>query len=154
MWETVLSYVYITICLWKCLWNTLSSSMMAFYNVVVFTTIVVHVSCTLLELTPFHILNMLKIKFEKKIWKELTSIFQIWIIFTHLKLWIASARHNFKWVKLFYLNFQPLEIVSRYLKCLKVTHICFIWDQALTNIDVYTVISFPRTVIYSANKMC
>ena len=24
---------------------------------------------------------------------------QIWIIFTHLKLWIASARHNFKWVK-------------------------------------------------------
>ena len=25
---------------------------------------------------------------------------QIWIIFTHLKLWIASARHNFKWVKI------------------------------------------------------
>ena len=26
--------------------------------------------------------------------------FQIWIIFTHLKLWIASARNNFKWVKI------------------------------------------------------
>ena len=25
---------------------------------------------------------------------------QIWIIFTHLKLWIASARHNFKWVEI------------------------------------------------------
>ena len=25
---------------------------------------------------------------------------QIWIIFTQLKLWIASARHNFKWVKI------------------------------------------------------
>ena len=25
---------------------------------------------------------------------------QIWIISTHLKLWIASARHNFKWVKI------------------------------------------------------
>ena len=25
---------------------------------------------------------------------------QIWIIFTHLKLWIASARHNCKWVKI------------------------------------------------------
>ena len=25
---------------------------------------------------------------------------QIWIIFTHFKLWIASARHNFKWVKI------------------------------------------------------
>ena len=25
---------------------------------------------------------------------------QIWIIFTHLKLWIASARHNLKWVKI------------------------------------------------------
>ena len=25
---------------------------------------------------------------------------QIWIIFTHLKLWIASARHSFKWVKI------------------------------------------------------
>ena len=25
---------------------------------------------------------------------------QIWIIFTHLKLWIASARHKFKWMKI------------------------------------------------------
>ena len=25
---------------------------------------------------------------------------QIWIISSHLKLWIASARHNFKWVKI------------------------------------------------------
>ena len=25
---------------------------------------------------------------------------QIWIIFTHLKLWITSPRHNFKWVKI------------------------------------------------------
>ena len=25
---------------------------------------------------------------------------QIWIIFTRLKLWIASARHNFKWVEI------------------------------------------------------
>ena len=25
---------------------------------------------------------------------------QIWIIFTHLKLWIVSARHNFKWVEI------------------------------------------------------
>ena len=28
------------------------------------------------------------------------TFYQIWIIFTHLKLWIASARHNFKWVKI------------------------------------------------------
>ena len=28
----------------------------------------------------------------------------IWIIFAHLKLWIAVARHNFKWVKLFNLE--------------------------------------------------
>ena len=51
----------------------------------------------------YHILNMLKIKCDinqqdlKKSWP---SFFQIWIIFTHLKLWIASARHNFKWVKI------------------------------------------------------
>ena len=25
---------------------------------------------------------------------------QIWVIFTHLKLWIAVARHNFKWRKI------------------------------------------------------
>ena len=24
----------------------------------------------------------------------------IWVIFTHLKLWVAVARHNFKWVKI------------------------------------------------------
>ena len=32
------------------------------------------------------------------------------VIFTYLKLWIAVARHNFKWVK----KFHPLEIVSRW----------------------------------------
>ena len=35
-------------------------------------------------------------RFEKR-WPPFC---QIWIIFTHLKLWIASARHNFKWVKI------------------------------------------------------
>ena len=30
---------------------------------------------------------------------RLPSFSQIWIIFTHLKLWITSAKHNFKWVK-------------------------------------------------------
>ena len=53
----------------------------------------------------YHLLNMVKIKilmcqqlarFEKS-WP---AFCQIWIIFTHLKLWIASARHNFKWVKI------------------------------------------------------
>ena len=24
---------------------------------------------------------------------------EIWLIFTHLKLWVAVARHNFRWVK-------------------------------------------------------
>ena len=32
--------------------------------------------------------------------KSLPPFCQIWIIFSHLKLWIASARHNFKWVKI------------------------------------------------------
>ena len=30
----------------------------------------------------------------------LSQIKQISVIFTHLKLWIAIARHNFKWVKI------------------------------------------------------
>ena len=34
-----------------------------------------------------------------------TQIKQIWIIFTHLKLWVAVARHNFKWVKIKQFNF-------------------------------------------------
>ena len=32
--------------------------------------------------------------------KSWPLVYQIWIIFTHLKLWIASARNNFKWVKI------------------------------------------------------
>ena len=32
--------------------------------------------------------------------KSWPTFCQIWIIFTHLKLWIASATHNFKWVKI------------------------------------------------------
>ena len=49
------------------------------------------------------------------------------VFFTHLKLWLAGAPHNFKWVKnyfgaltlnpltakLFNLNFHPLQVVSR-----------------------------------------
>ena len=29
----------------------------------------------------------------------MSQIQQIWVIFTHLKLWVAIARHNFKWMK-------------------------------------------------------
>ena len=36
---------------------------------------------------------------------------QIWINFTHLKLWIASARHNFKWAK-FKLNNLAVKGIS------------------------------------------
>ena len=42
---------------------------------------------------------------------------QIWIIFTLLKLWIVSARHNFKWLK-FKLNnlaVKGLKIVETYV---------------------------------------
>ena len=28
------------------------------------------------------------------------KIKKIWVIFTHLKLWVAAARHNFKLVKI------------------------------------------------------
>ena len=40
-------------------------------------------------------------------------------------------------VKLFYSNFHPLEVVSRYRDPqLKVTSICLIWDQTFANLDV------------------
>ena len=29
-----------------------------------------------------------------------SQIEQVWVIFTHLKLWVAVATHNFKWVKM------------------------------------------------------
>ena len=33
-------------------------------------------------------------------WNTWSSIWRIWIVFIHLKLWIASARHSFQWVKI------------------------------------------------------
>ena len=40
-------------------------------------------------------------------------------------------------LKLYYLNFHPLEVASRgNLKRVKITHICLISDQALANINV------------------
>ena len=45
--------------------------------------------------------------------------------FNHLRLWLNTAIHNLKW--------------------LKVIHICLIWDQTFTNVDV---ISFPISEIY------
>ena len=50
-----------------------------------------------------HILNMLKINYDIKsasFENSCPPFCQIWIIFTRLKLWIASARHNFKGVKI------------------------------------------------------
>ena len=31
---------------------------------------------------------------------QIQQIWVIWVIFTHLMLWGAVARHNFKWVKI------------------------------------------------------
>ena len=31
-------------------------------------------------------------------------------IFTHLKLWVAVARHNFKWVKIRIIKFSALSV--------------------------------------------
>ena len=36
---------------------------------------------------------------NNKICYFLSQVEQIWVIFTHLKLWVAEARHNFKRVK-------------------------------------------------------
>ena len=35
--------------------------------------------------------------FNSKVWAQIK---QIELIFTHLKLWVAVARHNLKWVKI------------------------------------------------------
>ena len=48
--------------------------------------------------------------------------------FTHFKLCLATATHNFKWVT--------------------ITDICLIWNQTFANIHV-THIVFPLTVIWS-----
>ena len=54
------------------------------------------------------------------------------LIFMHLKLCLATATHNFKW--------------------LKITHISLIIAQIFANVDVLTHISFAKTVIWSTNK--
>ena len=54
------------------------------------------------------------------------------------------------------LNFHPLEVVSRYathnFKWVKITYICLIWVRPFAIFDVYTLISFVITVIFSALK--
>ena len=35
------------------------------------------------------------------------QIKQLRIIFTHLKLWVAVATHNFKWVKMYVRSISP-----------------------------------------------
>ena len=49
------------------------------------------------------------------------------LIFTYLKLCPATVTHNFNWVK--------------------ITHICLILDKKLANCFVWTLISFPITLI-------
>ena len=55
----------------------------------------------------YHIIVLYLKHANDKMWHQL-AIFEkswppcceIWIIFTHLNLWIPSARHNFMWVKI------------------------------------------------------
>ena len=89
----------------------------------------VNVSC-LLGMT------MMTDQSEGKVWLPFYSQHLILIllskfisVFTHLKLFPATATHNFIWVK--------------------VTHICLIWDQPFWNIDAE--ISFPISLIWSGN---
>ena len=42
-----------------------------------------------------------------------------------MNLWLATATHNFKWVK--------------------ITDICLTWDQILANVDVQLLIAFSIT---------
>ena len=35
------------------------------------------------------------------------KLLQIWVIFTHLELWVVVARHNYKWVKNDIFNLAP-----------------------------------------------
>ena len=37
-------------------------------------------------------------------WLKLYKYHWIWVFFTHLKLWVAVAKHNFKWVKFEFYN--------------------------------------------------
>ena len=62
--------------------------------------------------------------------KSLTN--NIFLIFTHLKLCLTTPTHSFK--------------------CVKIIHICLIWDQTFLNLDVETHISFPISVNWSTNK--
>ena len=47
----------------------------------------------------------MKCVFENQNLQKISSqIERILVIFTHLKLWVAVARHNFKWVKIVIIN--------------------------------------------------
>ena len=68
----------------------------------------------------YQLLNIVKIKRainRQKMENGWPPFCQVWIIFTHLKLWIASARHNFRLVKI------PIEYFG-VLKGQYVHHTC------------------------------
>ena len=54
-------------------------------------------------------------------------------LFTHLRLCLGTAIHNLKWVK--------------------ITQICWTWNQPFSNLDVWTHISFLTGVLKSGNNM-
>ena len=65
---------------------------------------------------------------------------QIWIIFTHLKLWIASARHNFKCVNItikYFRGYWDKVVYSgySYFMCMHgVTGFRYKWKKALITV--------------------
>ena len=68
-----------------------------------------------------------------KFWKGFKHVKALYLKkITQLKLSLADAIHNVKWMK--------------------ITHIFLIRDQAFANLDVLTPISFPISVIWPASK--
>ena len=126
--STILRLLCCHVHFWKVLYSNLSKDML-FVRSNGMAMIVLHgngLPCLLLHMnkySPFNrrsrlyssltffigtctwqLLNMLNIKRDinqQNLKKKLTLILSIlFSIFTHLKLWVASARHNFKWVKI------------------------------------------------------
>ena len=69
--------------------------------------------------------------------------YELSIIFTHLKLWIAPARHNFKWVKISTAPTSMTSSCDMYTRCTHVWQFGGKFKSLLWRLNVF--LSKPRT---------
>ena len=87
---------------------------------------------------------------DRKLVFDMLSYEKIWANTTHLKLWIAAARHNFKWAKNFFLmkRVKGEFAIHCYATVLSLNYVCVLYYYSYFNKSWTYCISLTLHILF------